>query len=200
MKKEVELYIDENGEWLEKISLVELPAIESNFLCFSKEDTFKFALEDEQMIVTGPVMIPEKRMLRIDEYGNEYYVYFSAETIKQAAYRWLQENMNHQFNLEHSKNTNKVDVIESWIVNDSRNDKAASLGFSLPKGTWMMSCKVNDEDLWRSIKEGEYNGFSVEGMFRYDDETFNKVLSNEEKIIKEAEEFLATYFSDFKKK
>lgn len=192
MKKEVELYIDENGEWLEKISLVELPAIESNFLCFSKEDTFKFALEDEQRIITGPVMIPEKRMLRLDEYGNEYYVYFSAETIKQAAYRWLQENMNHQFNLEHSKNTNKVDVIESWIVNDSRNDKAASLGFSLPKGTWMMSCKVNDEDLWRSIKEGEYNGFSVEGMFRYDDETFNKVLSDEEKIIKEAEEFLAS--------
>lgn len=192
MKKEVELYIDENGEWLEKISLVELPAIESNFLCFSKEDTFKFALEDEQRIITGPVMIPEKRMLRLDEYGNEYYVYFSAETIKQAAYRWLQENMNHQFNLEHSKNTNKVDVIESWIINDSRNDKAASLGFSLPKGTWMMSCKVNDEDLWRSIKEGEYNGFSVEGMFRYEDETFNKVLSDDEKIIKEAEEFLAS--------
>lgn len=190
--KEVELYIDENGEWLEKISLVELPAIESNFLCFSKEDTFKFALEDEQRIITGPVMIPEKRMLRIDENGNEYYVYFSAETIKQAAYRWLQENMNHQFNLEHSKNTNKVDVIESWIVNDSRNDKAASLGFSLPKGTWMMSCKVNDEDLWRSIKEGEYNGFSVEGMFRYEDETFNKVLSDDEKIIREAEEFLAS--------
>lgn len=192
MKKEVELYIDENGEWLEKISLVELPAIESNFLCFSKEDTFKFALEDEQRIITGPVMIPEKRMLRLDEYGNEYYVYFSAETIKQAAYRWLQENMNHQFNLEHSKNTNKVDVIESWVINDQHNDKANSLGFSLPKGTWMMSCKVNDEDLWKSIKEGEYNGFSVEGMFRYDDETFNKVLSDEEKIIREAEEFLAS--------
>lgn len=192
MKKEVELYIDENGEWLEKISLVELPAIESNFLCFSKEDTFKFALEDEQRIITGPVMIPEKRMLRLDEYGNEYYVYFSADTIKQAAYRWLQENMNHQFNLEHSKNTNKIDVIESWIINDSRNDKAASLGFSLPKGTWMMSCKVNDEDLWKQIKEGEYNGFSVEGMFRYEDETFNKVLTDDEKIIREAEEFLAS--------
>lgn len=192
MKKEVELYIDENGEWLEKISLVELPAIESNFLCFSKEDTFKFALEDEQRIITGPVMIPEKRMLRLDEYGNEYYVYFSAETIKQAAFRWLQENMNHQFNLEHSKNTNKIDVIESWIINDSRNDKAASLGFSLPKGTWMMSCKVNDEDLWRSIRENEYNGFSVEGIFRYEDETFNKVLSDDEKIIREAEEFLAS--------
>lgn len=190
--KEVELYIDENGEWLEKISLVELPAIESNFLCFSKEDTFKFALEDEQRIITGPVMIPEKRMLRIDEYGNEYYVYFSAETIKQAAYRWLQENMNHQFNLEHSKNTNKVDVIESWVINDQHNDKANSLGFSLPKGTWMMSCKVNDEDLWRSIKEGEYNGFSVEGMFRYEDETFNKVLTDDEKIIREAEEFLSS--------
>lgn len=192
MKKEVELYIDENGEWLEKISLVELPAIESNFLCFSKEDTFKFAVEDEQRVITGPVMIPEKRMLRLDENGNEYYVYFSADTIKQAAYRWLQENMNHQFNLEHSKNTNKVDVIESWIVNDSRNDKAASLGFSLPKGTWMMSCKVNDEGLWQSIKEGEYNGFSVEGIFQYDDEKFNKTLTDDERVIREAEEFLSS--------
>lgn len=191
--KEIELFIDETGEWLEKISLVELPAIESNFLCFSKEDTFKFSTDEEKRIITGAVMIPQKRMLRIDEKtGEEYYVYFSADTIQQAAYRWLQENMNHQFNLEHSDNTNKVDVVESWIINNQHNDKANSLGFSLPAGTWMMSCKVNDEELWNEIKEGTYNGFSVEGMFHYNDEMFNKVVDEREKVIKEAESFLSS--------
>lgn len=191
--KEIELFIDENGEWLEKISLVELPAIESNFLCFSKEELMKFSLEEDEKIITGAVMIPQKRMLRINEKtGEEFYVYFSADTIKQAAYRWLQENMNHQFNLEHSDNTNKIDVIESWVINDQHNDKANSLGFSLPKGTWMMSCKVNDEELWNEIKNGTFNGFSVEGMFHYTDEMFNKVKTEREKIIEEAEAFLAS--------
>lgn len=186
--KEIELFLDEQGEWLEKISLVEMPAIESNFLTFAKEEVMKFSLEEEEHIITGPVMIPEKRIMRIDEKtGEEFYVFFSAETIKEAAYRWLQENMNHQFNLEHNDETNKVDVIESWIINDQYNDKAASLGFSLPKGTWMMSCKVNDEKLWSDIKNGKYNGFSVEGMFKY-----NQPKDEREKIIEEAEEFLSS--------
>lgn len=192
-RKEIELYIDENGEWLEKISLVGLPAIESNFLCFSKEELMKFSVEEDEKIITGAVMIPEKRMLRIDEKtGDEYYVYFSADTIKKAAYRWLQENMNHQFNLEHTDNTNKIDVIESWIINNQHNDKAASLGFSLPKGTWMLSCKVNDEKLWDEIKNGVYNGFSVEGIFSYTDDMFKKTIDEGEQIIKEAEAFLAS--------
>ena len=191
--KEVELYINEEGDWLEKISLVEYPAIESNFLCFNREESFRFAVEEEQRIITGAVMIPNKRIIRLNERGDEYYVYFSADTIKKAAHRWLQDNMNHSFNLEHGRSTKAVDVVESWIVNDSSNDKAASLGFDLPAGTWMMSCKVNDEELWNQIKEGKYNGFSVEGIFQYnDDEKFNKTATYEESVIKEAEAFIAS--------
>lgn len=182
--REIELFLDENGEWLEKISLVDEPAIETDFLCFSKEAVMRFSADEERHIITGPVMVPEKRILRLDEAGREYYVYFSAETVEKAAHRWLQENMNHQFNLEHRRPTGSVDVIESWVVEDPKNDKAASLGFSLPRGTWMMSCKVNDEELWSRIKAGEFNGFSVEGTFLMDDE--------KAAIIAEAEEFLRT--------
>lgn len=180
--KEVELFIDEEGRWLDKISLVDVPAIETDFLCFNKEQELKFSANDEKRIITGPAMIPEKRMWR----NEGFYVYFSEDTIRKCAYRWLKEDMNHQFNLNHNNNTSSVSVIESWIVEDSENDKSAALGFNLPKGTWMVSCKIDDENLWADIKSGKFNGFSVEGLFTF----YKDFKSEDEQIIEEAEEFV----------
>lgn len=182
--KEVELFIDDEGRWLQKISLVDEPAIETDFMKFNAE--LKFSADTDKRIITGPAMIPEKRMWRKEG----FYVYFSEDTIRECAYRWLKEDMNHEFNLDHSDNTSAVSVIESWIVEDMNNDKSAVLGFSVPKGTWMVSCKVDDDSLWEKIRSGEFNGFSVEGVFTY----FRKdERTAEENIIADAEEFLRTY-------
>lgn len=179
--REIELLIDETGEWIDRISLVDEPAIEKDFIAFAKEHQI-FSADEEKHIITGAVMIPEKRMYREDEKGG-YYVYFSEDTIREAAYRWLKENKNHKFNLDHSTDTNAVSVIESWIVEDPDNDKSSAMGFkSIPKGTWFISAKVEDETIWEAIKNGTFNGFSIEGMFHFEDP-----------VIEEAEEFLKEF-------
>lgn len=178
--KEIELYIDEKGEWIERISLVEEPAIEMDFMKFGKEKLF-FA-DAEKRIITGAVMIPEKRMWRNSNGG--CYVYFSKDTVEKCAHRFLMEGKNKQFNLGHSTDTDKVSIVESWLK-VSEADKSSALGFTnVPVGTWFISCKVESPEIWGEIKSGEFNGFSIEGVFQYDDET---------EVIREAEEFLGGF-------
>lgn len=177
---EIELFLNPEGEWLNRIALVDEPAIEADFMAFAKEHLM-FSADEERRIITGPVMIPDKRMYRNWEGG--VMVYFSAETIREAAYRWLLENKNHEFNLQHQDSIASISVIESWIVEDPEKDKSAYLGFTdIPKGTWFISCKIMDESVWQAIKSGEFNGFSVEGMFAY----------IQPDPIRQAEEFLKT--------
>lgn len=176
---EIELFTMDDG--ITDISLVEFPAIESNWLCFSKNDKPSFKLSaDERHIITGAVLIPDKRIYRNDING-EYDIYFSKDTIRSVAEKFLMNFKNKSFTLEHQDNTNDVTLIESWIKEFSA-DKSEGLGFDLPVGTWFISAKINSESLWNRIKSGEFNGFSVAGYFSSD--------NPEEAILKEAEDFL----------
>ena len=127
----------------------------------------QFSLVEEQQIVTGPAMVPNKMILRKDENGNPYYVYFTEKTIKEISEKLFQENKQNMTNVEHNSNltNDKNTLLESWIVLDPEKDKAAALGFDVPKGTWMMSYKINDDKMWQQVKEGKLRGFSVEGFF-----------------------------------
>ena len=122
--------------------------------------------EDEQMIVTGPAMIPRQLIARKDDLGNMFHVYFSEETIEKIAKKFLAENKAHNTDINHDGSVvNENTLLESWIISDPKNDKANALGFNLPKGTWMTSYKINNKDTWEKIKAGQLNGFSVEGSF-----------------------------------
>jgi hypothetical protein len=126
---------------------------------------FKFAQEDQQIVV-GPLMIPDKLILRVDEEGNPYHVFFSRETIKQIAYKMMREKLLDRMNIEHNT-ANTVDgyMLETWIIEDNQNDKAIAYGFNLPTGTWMGMYKVVDPAVWAKVKEGIVKGFSIEGYF-----------------------------------
>jgi len=126
---------------------------------------FKFAQEDQQIVV-GPLMIPDKLILRVDEEGNPYHVFFSRETIKQIAYKMMREKLLDRMNIEHNT-ANTVDgyMLETWIIEDNQNDKAIAYGFNLPRGTWMGMYKVVDPAVWAKVKEGIVKGFSIEGYF-----------------------------------
>jgi hypothetical protein len=126
---------------------------------------FKFAQEDQQIVV-GPLMIPDKLILRVDEEGNPYHVFFSRETIKQIAYKMMREKLLDRMNIEHNA-ANTVDgyMLETWIIEDNQNDKAIAYGFNLPTGTWMGMYKVVDPAVWAKVKEGLVKGFSIEGYF-----------------------------------
>lgn len=126
---------------------------------------WRFSSEEEQIVV-GPAMIPNKLILRKDEMGNPYHVYFSQDTIKKIAKKFLETNNLHNTDINHDDVvTQENTLLESWIVEDPKKDKSAVYGFELPTGTWMVSYKINNQDTWNKIKNGELNGFSVTGNF-----------------------------------
>lgn len=169
-----------NDETLTDISLVEYPAIESNWLCFSKDVKQYVFSDDEKHIVTGAVLIPNKRIYRNDANG-EYNVYFSEATIRRISEQFFNDFKNKSFTLEHGDNTNAVTVIESWIK-EGELDKSVQLGLDVPVGSWLMSAKINDPQLWADIKAGKYQGFSVAGHFAVEDA--------EAMILEEAEKWV----------
>jgi hypothetical protein len=167
--KLVELLIDDDEELagIQAVSLVKFPAIETNFVYLSADAQYVFAaLEEERRLLVGPALIPDKRILRIDEFtGEQYEVYFTADTIRKAAERYMKEERTNQHTYEHEVPVSDLTVVESWLIEDTTRDKAALYGFKLPEGTWMLSVKVNNEAVWNQVKDDKVRGFSIEGYF-----------------------------------
>ena len=166
----VELVIDDDSQELaiDAISLVSAPAIEQDFVFFGKEkNNLTFAkVDEEKRMLVSPALIPNKQIFRYDpNTDSEYYVYFSPETVRQASELYLKNNNHHKATEEHSERVSGVLTVESWIIEDSKTDKSTLYGFSLPKGTWMVKMKIENEDLWQKIKSGELKGLSIEGYF-----------------------------------
>ena len=127
---------------------------------------FAFSFDDDKRIATGPLMIPNKMILRRDEEGKPYYIYFSKATIEKMAEKFLKLNKHNNTDVDHNANvTTQNTLLESWISEDKMYDKAYKMGFALPMGTWYVSYKINDDETWRKIKEGELKGFSLAGPF-----------------------------------
>tara|TARA_R100000781_G_scaffold109208_1_gene74063 strand:- start:2943 stop:3743 length:801 start_codon:yes stop_codon:yes gene_type:complete len=168
--KKVELIIDEESEkyGVEAISLVEFPAIEENWVFFSKDNFLSLAkLDEEQKTLVGAVLIPNKEIPRFDQENNEeFVVYFSEETIKQAQELFMSSLRNNNATYEHKVPVEGITVVESWIKEDKKFDKSSAFGFNkLPLGTWFVKMKVNNEEIWKSVKDGSVKGFSIEGYF-----------------------------------
>ena len=132
-----------------------------------KTAKFTFAMDEDQQIVVGPLMIPEKLILRVDEDNDPYYVFFSEETVKKIAYKLMKEKNLDALNIEHNPdNLVEGHMLETWLVEDPLKDKQQVYGFNFPKGTWMGQYKVEDLSTWNKIKAGDIKGFSVEGFFK----------------------------------
>ena len=164
--KIVELLIDENaGDMVDVVSIVDHPAIEIDFMKFnSDKEKIKFQIEnEEQRIVTGPVMLHSKYIYRYDSFTDEeYYIYFSKDTVKKAMEIFMKNGSTKSTNLNHnSKFFDGVSVIESWID----GERAKSLHYDLEPGNWFMTFKVDNDEVWNAIKDGTYKGFSLEGYF-----------------------------------
>jgi hypothetical protein len=153
------------------IALVENPAIEVGFVALSKDGkvhTVKLAVNSEKRMIYTPVLIPNQKIYREDEQGNPYQIFFSEQTIEETAQDFIKAgSLVANWNSEHQENVKLegVTVVESWIIDDPKSDKALSLGFDLPKGTWMQGVKIDNESIWNEVKLGTYKGISIEGLF-----------------------------------
>ncbi len=166
--KTVELLIDEDMDLMgiQAVSLVEFPAIEENFVFFGRDMYVLAKLDEDQRMLVGPALIPDKMIPRLDQAtGEEYEVFFSPATIRQASERYMREERTNSHTIEHEDSIDNLTVVESWIIADAEKDKAALYGFSLPVGTWMLSVKVNNAQVWNKVKDGDVRGFSIEGYF-----------------------------------
>lgn len=168
------------------VSLVDDPAIEETFIALGKEKPLRIFLEEnEKRIVMGAVLVPDKPIYRNQD-GEEFYITFSADTIEKLAHDFLRMGRNYNFSYQHDGAVEGVSVIESWIVSDTEMDKSAQYGMKLPKGTWVMAAKIDNEELWRSIKNGDAKGFSIEAIVNLDEIKLKKdnEIMNEDKDVK----------------
>jgi hypothetical protein len=190
----VELILDEEMEdsGVEAISIVESPAIESDFVALNNQEIKLAEISKEKKILMGALLIPNKPIYRSSEEG-EYYIFFSKDTISKASQMYLKNGYQRNSTLEHDKTLSGLTLVESWLVEDEIHDKSRKYGLNVPVGTWMGSVKVDNEDVWQEyVKTNKVKGFSIEGYFAdkmeapkenvkedmsLDDVTLNKIKS-----------------------
>ena len=161
----VELVIEKDLDGIDAVSLVDSPAIEENFIALNKEYKIEFAeVDTDKRILMGAALIPNKQIYRKNG-KDEFYVFFSEATVKQASELFLKNGNQSNATLEHKAKFDGATVVESWIIDNPDMDKSKAYGFDLPKGTWMISMKIEDDKVWKQVKEGKYKGFSIEGYF-----------------------------------
>jgi len=141
------------------------------------KEQFEFKKDDEKRMIYSPAMLPDRLIRRFDG-KDEYWVYFTKETIEKIAHKFLMEKRIDKTNLEHTdKKYDDIYLVESWIITDEK-DKAYSLGYTkkdVPIGSWMVGYKVKNDDVWENqIKTGKVKGLSVEGEFELITQSFSK--------------------------
>lgn len=158
------------------ISMVESPAIESDFVALAKEEEQRVFLEsDERHMVYGAALIPDKDIYR-NNGEQEFYISFTKESIEKMSQDFMKNYRQNEVTLDHEEMANDITITESWLVEDPYKDKANALGINVPKGSWMIGMKVNQIDVWDRVKSGELKGFSVESMISLED--FSKQNTN----------------------
>ena len=190
----IELIIDEESEefsGIEAISVVESPAIEEEFIALKNENQIRLAeVSKEKRLLMGAALIPDKPIYRKSE-DNEFYIYFSKETVAKASQMFLQAGNQGQATMEHaSKKLEGMTVVESWIVEDLVHDKSKKYGLDMPIGTWMVSMKVDNDEIWNNyVKKNKIKGFSIEGYFAdklsRPKDKINDIYSEDDKLLKD---------------
>lgn len=162
------IFIDDSVEGVEKISLVQSPAVESNFLMFDEEHpekAFKFEMDEEEHILFGCAIRADYPIYRRDSERGEYYVVFDKQTIKDINERYAKDGNFNNVNLNHSEDTDGVYMTQMFIK-DKENGIDPKNFEDIEDGSLFTAFKVDNEDVWEKAKNGDFKGFSIEGVFR----------------------------------
>lgn len=152
---------------LNAISLVENPAVEVDFLAFAKDESAVLQFADEERhIITGIALLADTPIYRIAPDRTEYYVRFTKDCIRELVEKYFKFGLTNSVNIEHKDNqfVDGVTMLESYIIDKERGICPNEFA-SAPDGSWVVSYKVNNLDVWNKIKSGEVKGFSVQGLF-----------------------------------
>jgi len=185
-------YDPEQNKGIYALSVVKSPAMESKFITLKDASKpIKLAtISDERRVLMGVALIPDKPIYRNDPEMGEYNIVFSADTIEKAAYDFIRNGNSNNSTIEHEIDlgSDKVSVVESWIIEDTDKDKSRKYGFDEPVGSWMVTMKIHDDAVWAMAKAGEIQGFSIDGFFN-----LNEVKMSETKETSKWEQFKALF-------
>lgn len=172
---------DDEQSVFNNIAFVTEPAIEENFIQLSKqeENEIKLSVDDEKRVVSGPALIPDMPIYR-DQGGRRFYITWTADTIKQMAINFFRNSRQNAGNVEHQVSVNGITYFESYIINKERGICPKEYE-NLPDGTWMLSAKVTNDEVWDLVKDGSLTGFSID---------VSNVQFKEEKELTSLEEFM----------
>jgi len=163
----VELLLDEESlqAGIQAISIVEAPAIEEDFVALKEQERVELkTMDEDKRLLLGAALVPNKPIYRRSG-DDEYYIYFSQDTVRKASELFFINGNQNKATLEHQIDITGLSVVESWII-EGEQDKSKLYGMDLPVGTWMVSMKVHNDEVWNDyVKEGKVKGFSIEGYF-----------------------------------
>lgn len=177
--------IDDELCGIDAISLVDVPAVERNFLCFSEDkQPVSLKFDNSKHIITGVVCLADTPIYRYNERVGEYYVVFSKETIRRMVEKFAKNDLFKSVNLQHddTKFVDGIYMVESYLTDTARGINPIEFS-DIPDGSWICSYKVENEALWNEIINGnKLNGFSLQGMFQLSEqfekeETFDEWLN-----------------------
>jgi hypothetical protein len=142
-----------------------MPAIEADFIALSQKQQVKLKLDNERRMLYGPILIPDIEIPRIDKNtGEEYTIQFPAETIEMAVHLFMKNKHQQDHTYEHKFAIDGLTVVEIWIK-EGESDKSVHFGMDYPIGTAFVGVKVDNDQAWAKVKNGEVKGFSIEGEF-----------------------------------
>lgn len=176
-----EVVFDEEQSVFNNVAFVTAPAIDENFIQLSKqeEQDVKLSVDEEKRIVSGPALIPDMPIYR-DQGGRKFYITWTVDTIKQMAINFFQHSRQNSGNVEHQIPVNGITYFESYLIDKERGISPKEFA-DLPNGTWMLSAKVTNDDVWGMVKDGTLTGFSIDA---------SNVQFKEDRTIDTLEEFI----------
>jgi hypothetical protein len=169
----------EDGKGLDFVSLVDVPAIQTNWVAMSK--AVSVHLNEDKQLLYGPILIPDQYIERYDAKLGTYYIVFSKETIAQLVRKFQTEQKTVNLNYQHKDNSklNNAVIQEIWLTGTP--DKSNSMGFELPEGSAFVGAYIGDKEFWlKEVKTGNVKGFSIEGFL---DIKLKKIKMGEVKLI-----------------
>jgi hypothetical protein len=189
--QEIELTIKSADDGVFAISLVDQPAIEENFVALAAQDVEFKVVDEERRIVVGFALVPEKRILRLMG-GKKFNIYFTKETVAQAAEDFMKKMMLKKFTTDHEEKVDGITVIESWVVESAKHDKSNLYGLGAKGGEWVLMSKIDNDEVWNEVKAGKFKGYSIEARFDGFEQLQSKTETMEEQILKELNAVLSS--------
>lgn len=171
---------DDDISVFNNVAIVTEPAIEVPFIRLSKqqEPRIRLKIDEERRLVSGPALIPEEPIYRNQD-GRQFYIKYTADTIKRMALNFFKKDRQNEGNVEHAVPVNGITYFESYIIDKGRGINPKE--FDLPDGTWILTAKVENDDVWDLIKSGDLTGFSID---------IANVRFSEDKEIDNLEDFI----------